>query len=100
MERREFLSTSAATVLTVGSERPSLAEDACGAPVFSTVNRRWQMAYQGGLHVLVGNVQTFPHIDVRVLSEGADGQLLASNKRSETVLARPIERCLWTSLLT
>jgi hypothetical protein len=72
MERREFLHTATAALLTAGSRRISRADRGSDALVFSTANRRWQQAYDKALQVLAGNVQTLPRYDAPVLIEGAD----------------------------
>lgn len=70
MERREFLRASAAALLIAGSGRLSRADTGSDAPVFSTADRKWQMAYDQALQVLAGNVQVLPRYDAPVLIEG------------------------------
>ena len=66
--RRAFLASSAALAATI---RPALADVASDAPVFTTANNRWQVAYDKALAVLAGNVQIMPYVSKPVLIEGS-----------------------------
>ena len=67
MNRREFLTASAAVLVTA---RDSSAF-ASSEPVFRTGNARWQTTYDKALSVLAGNVQVMPRFPGPVLIEGS-----------------------------
>jgi hypothetical protein len=72
MQRREFLTASAATLLTARLGPRSFASASATTPTYSTSNQRWQHAYNRALEILAANVQVMPRFPGPVLIEGAD----------------------------
>ena len=63
MDRRAFLSGTAATLATLPAAQRALAEGAAGnAPVFATGNARWQAAYDKALAVVAANVRVMHRV--------------------------------------
>lgn len=70
MDRRAFLSGSAAAALALHTRAAAAAPDRA-IPHFSTADTAWQKAYDKALAVLAGNVRLVPPLDRPVLIEGS-----------------------------